>query len=223
MKLKPEQLKAINHNEGNCLVSASAGSGKTFVMINRMIRLIVEGYANVNEILAVTFTESAASDMKQKLIKDLANAVAEHQDKEKRIKENLNLVRTADISTLHSFCAKIIRTYFFTLGLQPDFKILDKVNSEEIKEKAIVKVFNKYYKSRDKEFIKFSRRYQYKRTDETLKKLIISAHNSLNSIVNKEEYLSNTLFMHTEEGYNKALKLYTDIVIKKIEEINLLS
>ena len=65
--LKPEQAQAINYDGGNLLVSASAGSGKTFVMIQRLIRLIVEKKAHVDEILAATFTEAAAFDMKEKL------------------------------------------------------------------------------------------------------------------------------------------------------------
>ena len=66
-KLKKEQLEAITFEQGNILVSASAGSGKTFVMIERLIRLVKEGKAQINEILAVTYTEAAASEMKEKL------------------------------------------------------------------------------------------------------------------------------------------------------------
>ena len=67
MRLKEEQRLAIEHGEGDLLVSASAGSGKTFVMINRAIRLILEGKARLSELLAVTFTEKAADEMKEKL------------------------------------------------------------------------------------------------------------------------------------------------------------
>ena len=67
VSLKPEQQSAIMHDDGNLLVSASAGSGKTFVMIERLIRLVQEGKAKLDQILAVTFTEAAALDMKEKL------------------------------------------------------------------------------------------------------------------------------------------------------------
>ena len=67
LKLKPEQELAINHENGNIMISASAGSGKTFVMIGRIVRLIKEKKTSVNNVLVLTFTESAASDMKRKL------------------------------------------------------------------------------------------------------------------------------------------------------------
>ena len=67
VKLLPEQEKAVLHNDGNIIVSASAGSGKTFVMIERLIRLILEGKTTVNGVLAMTFTESAADEMREKL------------------------------------------------------------------------------------------------------------------------------------------------------------
>ena len=69
MEIKKEQLEAINHRDGNALVSASAGSGKTFVMIQRVISLVLEKKANVNEILCVTFTDMAAREMKEKMRK----------------------------------------------------------------------------------------------------------------------------------------------------------
>ena len=70
-KYTKSQKKAVETIDGNVLVSASAGSGKTFVMIERLIKIILEGRAKVSEILAVTFTEAAAAEMKQKLVKNL--------------------------------------------------------------------------------------------------------------------------------------------------------
>ena len=76
-ELKKEQKTAIYHDDGNILVSASAGSGKTFVMIERLIRLIREQKTDVSGVLAVTFTESAAADMKEKLKRELAKSLIE--------------------------------------------------------------------------------------------------------------------------------------------------
>ena len=76
MELKKEQAEVIFHDEGDLLVSASAGSGKTFAMIRRLIRLVVEGKARVSEILAVTFTEKAAAEMREKLLKAMLREIA---------------------------------------------------------------------------------------------------------------------------------------------------
>ena len=107
-ELKREQSEAVFHNEGSILVSASAGSGKTFVMIERLIRLISEGKAHVKEMLAVTFTESAAADMKEKLKAALIRKINEGAT---GLAAELSEVPAADISTLHSFCSRLLRAH----------------------------------------------------------------------------------------------------------------
>ena len=120
-ELKLEQKTAIQHDNGNILVSASAGSGKTFVMIERLIRLIREQKTQVSEVLAVTFTESAAADMKEKLKRELAKSV---QKGERKLARVIAEVDTADISTLHAFCGRLIRKYFFVVGCTNGNKIV---------------------------------------------------------------------------------------------------
>ena len=115
--LTKEQEQVVFHDGKNILVSASAGSGKTHTMIERIKWLIIEKGVSINQILAVTFTESAAADMKAKLKKaltDLINKNSDGLDKGKidRCKEQIQEVATADICTMHAFCARIIRTYF---------------------------------------------------------------------------------------------------------------
>ena len=117
MELKEEQKRVVFHDEGDLLVSASAGSGKTFTVIRRLIRLIVEGKARVGEILAVTFTEKAAAEMKAKLQNALAEAIAAGNT---GLKEQFGEVYTADICTVHAFCGRLLRKYFFEAGLSPD-------------------------------------------------------------------------------------------------------
>ena len=107
-----DQRKAVIAEGRNVLVSASAGSGKTFVMIERVIRLIVEGKAEVGEILAVTYTTAAAEEMKQKLVKAIIAEINAGRDAA-RFRKALSEVPTASISTFHSFCANLIRTYFY--------------------------------------------------------------------------------------------------------------
>jgi ATP-dependent helicase/nuclease subunit A len=138
-KLKDEQNKAVLHDEGDILVSASAGSGKTFTMIERAKRLIIEKGVDVSEILAVTFTEAAAFDMKEKLKKALAeNADGENKG---RLLAQLAEIPTADISTLHSFCGRLIRQYFFIAGVSPDFKIIDEAEAAVLRAESVDKAF----------------------------------------------------------------------------------
>ena len=129
-----EQLKAVEHKSGNILISASAGSGKTHTMISRLVRLVMQENVDVNQILAVTFTEKAAFDMKEKL----KNALMKARDGDKgRLYRQIALIPTCDISTLHAFCARLIRLYFYQVGLSPDFTIADEAMSNIMRKEAI--------------------------------------------------------------------------------------
>ena len=151
-KFTPDQLKAVNSSEGNVLVSASAWSGKTFVMIKRLIRLVVEGKARVSEILAETFTEAAAAEMKQKLIAALRKEFVAGKDNSK-IRAALEEVPTASISTIHKFCADLLRRYFYEIGLDPAFRVADETVADDIRGKAVDKTFRKLYDEGNEDFL----------------------------------------------------------------------
>lgn len=126
------QQKAIVNTGHNILVSASAGSGKTKVLIERIIRKIVLQGMSVENLLVVTFTEAAAKEMKERLIKALQEKLQELNQNPKtgaanlqrHLQQQLMSVNTADISTLHSFCMRLIRSYYYLLDLDPNFRLL---------------------------------------------------------------------------------------------------
>ena len=135
-----EQQAAIDA-QGKTIVSASAGSGKTTVMIEKIVRLIKSG-AEIKDILAVTFTKKAASQMKEKLRKELIKAInAPETPAEKRaaLKKQLSEIPGADISTIHSFCSKLIRSHFFAAGVDSDFSVIaeDEADSTNLKNNAL--------------------------------------------------------------------------------------
>ena len=119
MKLTEEQLAAIE-SRGKVIVSASAGSGKTFVMIEKLANAVLNG-ADLDEILAVTFTKKAAAQMKEKLSKVLVSRIESAGENRARLKVQLSKISTADVSTIHSFCARLLRKYFYALGINSDF------------------------------------------------------------------------------------------------------
>jgi ATP-dependent helicase/nuclease subunit A len=98
-------------------------------MVERLIRLIVEKKTSVANVLCVTYTEAAATEMREKIKKAIAKKISEGVD----LTEELLLIDNADISTIHSFCSKLIRRYFFIVGLSPDFKIVDDAKAEALK------------------------------------------------------------------------------------------
>ena len=115
----PQQLKAIQTKDKNIMVSASAGSGKTTVLIARLMDLVVKDRVPIDAILAMTFTEAAASEMKKRLAASLQKAYEETKDPEERayITRQLTSIQTAHISTIHSFCLSILQEYYYMIGL----------------------------------------------------------------------------------------------------------
>ena len=119
-----EQQRAIDA-DGNLLVSAGAGSGKTAVLTARIVRLI-RGGESINSVLCVTFTNAAAAEMKKRIEKSLARAAAEAEGEEaEKLYRAARGVSAASISTLHSFCTQVLRRHFNLAGLDPAFRVAD--------------------------------------------------------------------------------------------------
>lgn len=171
MELKKEQAEVVYHDGGDLLVSASAGSGKTFTMIRRLIRLIVEGKARVSEILAVTFTEKAAAEMKEKLLRAMLKEISAGNEK---LKVQLAEVYTADICTVHAFCGRLLRKYFFEAGISQDFEIADETRAAELKNRAIDELFEELYTAGDARFALLIDRHARRRKDKELKEIVLS-------------------------------------------------
>ncbi len=201
MGFTSEQLRAIEA-EGKVIVSASAGSGKTTVMIEKIIRLITSG-VGVDEILAVTFTKKAAAQMKEKLCRALIEEINSPQtDVEKRsaLKRQLAGVPTADISTIHSYCAKLIRSHFFAADVDSGFRVIGGEDAEgrALKNAALDELLEEGYESGDEEFMHLLSSYWRKKKDTALRKIFIDTYNQLRDRADYQEFLAKNV-----EGYSK--------------------
>ena len=146
MNLTQEQRAAID-SAGKTIVSASAGSGKTFVMIRKLVAAIRDG-VDLDNVLAVTFTKKAAAQMKDKLRSAIIDAMdAADADGKAKLKLQLSKVSSASISTIHSFCAKLLRTYFYAVGIDGTFDIIsaDDAFAKQFKNRAVENLFERYY------------------------------------------------------------------------------
>ena len=163
-----EQKKAIDIRDKNILVSASAGSGKTAVLVERVIKKVIEDKVSVDKILVVTFTSAAASELKQKLINAINESIK--QDKSNYfLKKQLDNSNKASITTIHSFCLEIIRENFYKLNLDPAFSICDDINSKLLKSQAMVSVIENEYKNfKENEFGIYNLLNLYNLKDEDL-------------------------------------------------------
>lgn len=219
MPITKEQSDVINHGNGNILVSASAGSGKTHTMIERVIRLITEENVNVDEILCVTFTEAAALEMKERLKNALITKIEKTNDS--RLKVQLGEISTADISTMHAFCGRLIRSYFFAVGVAPDYKILDESDAKVIKQRSIEKTFKEFYESGEEWFYTLVDRHAVSRADAKLKETVLNAYAFCNSEADTEYLMDKSLEAYTEKGFSLLYSEYKrefDKRLKKLKE-----
>ncbi len=215
-KLTPNQEKAITSSGKNILVSASAGSGKTFVMIERIIRLILEEGVGVENILAVTFTKLAASEMKQKLVK----AVTENINKGKdvaRLKRTLAEIPTADISTIHSFCLNLLKTYFYAINVDPNFSIAEDTKINELSTEAMNSTFLELYENKDEEFLKLVRKYRSKRSDSALKGELFKLYGKSQNEAEPKAFLQRCVDLISPTTYEEYEKFIVSSLVLKIK------
>ena len=204
MGITKQQRDAIEAS-GKVIVSASAGSGKTFVMIQKLAGAIENG-VDLDSVLAVTFTKKAAAQMKEKLRKAIIDRLPT-ADKDKRIalKIQLSKIPSADISTIHSLCARLLRTYFYAVGIDGTFDIIssDDAQAREFKERAVSGMFERYYDTDDENFKTLLACYRKKRGDNYLKGLILSAYEELRINADYTALLERVDEVYTEEGFDK--------------------
>lgn len=218
MAFTPEQQDAIDA-KGRVIVSASAGSGKTTVMIEKMIRLILDGL-DVLDVLAVTFTKKAASQMKEKLKKKLIeriNAPETTVEEKKRLKAQLANVPTASVSTIHSFCSSLIRANFFETDVSGDFRIVagDDADSVALKNRALDKVFETAYSNDETgDFYKLLSVYWRKKSDNGLKKIILQVYKKLRDTADYEQELLNS-GAYDDEIFERVQALLLENVKRK--------
>jgi len=176
----PLQEQAISAQGCNVLVSAAAGAGKTSVLVERLIRRLLDPVSplELERLLAVTFTEKAAAEMKQRIRASLESA-SQAAPAEARIESQLLVLDRAQISTIHSFCLSIVRRYFYKANLDPRFRVLDENESELLRQDALTELFEALYDDAGEEgeaFRGLVDRYGGKGTDEGLQAALLRLH-----------------------------------------------
>lgn len=147
-KWNEQQLQAINSTDKNTLVSASAGSGKTAVTIERLIRLIKDG-TPVRRIVMLAFSNAVAAELKEKVSGRLIEAIREDGSDKEYLREQIDDVAMADICTVHSFCGNLIKEYFEEVGADPSYTILEPAEKEGLLDRAVDNVLAVYGEEAD--------------------------------------------------------------------------
>ncbi|MDT2602662.1 helicase-exonuclease AddAB subunit AddA [Enterococcus dongliensis] len=173
------QWQAIYDQGTNLLVSASAGSGKTAVLVRRVIEKIKRQKLSVDQLLVVTFTEAAATEMKERVQTALQEAINEEMDQELKnhFAHQLTLLPTANISTLHSFCSKVIQRFFYLIDLDPSYRMLtDDTEMILLKEDVWDELRETFYEENQEIFYRLTENFSNDRSDSGLEDLILSMY-----------------------------------------------
>lgn len=181
VKWTKEQEEAIYSEGSDILVSAAAGSGKTAVLVERIIQKLLkkDNPIDIDSLLVVTFTNAAAQEMRTRVGLALEEALAKDPTSI-HLKKQLSLLQRASISTLHSFCLDILRQYAYLIDLDPGFRIANDVENDQIKQEVIEDLFEEWYGAEDDEqehFFEVVDRFSSDRNDIEVEELILKLYN----------------------------------------------
>lgn len=186
-----EQRAAIDAR-GKTIVPASAGSGKTYVMANRYVERVVKEGADVSRMLAVTFTNKAAAQMRERIRKALTEAVAKAEGETRaRLKGQLKLLPLADICTIHAFCGRLLRTHFYLADVDPSFRIVgpDDAECRALSSRALDQTFETAYEN-DPGFSELLSVYFRKKKDRRLREIVLGLYDAARSEAGYRETLA---------------------------------
>ncbi|MGX7013748.1 helicase-exonuclease AddAB subunit AddA [Vagococcus silagei] len=207
-----KQWQAVCDEGTNILISASAGSGKTTVLVERVIQKIKAG-VNVDELLIVTYTEAAAKEMKQRIQVAVQKTINEDdltQGEMQHFVRQLSLLPTAHISTLHAFCLQVIRKYYYLIDIDPVFRLLtDETENLLLKEDVWDKLREDLFAERQESFYRLAENFSNDRNDNGLTYLIFSLHQFAMANPEPLVWLDSLSEMYAVEGKTLSdLELY---------------
>ncbi|MBQ0004817.1 MAG: UvrD-helicase domain-containing protein [Clostridiales bacterium] len=190
-----EQREAIETLDKSILVSAAAGSGKTAVLIQRIINIILKGEADVDEMLVVTFTNAAAAEMRVKLGREIKKRMQEDGADKVKLSAQLDKLYRAYISTFNSFAIRIIREFFYEVDIEPDFRVCDEVSGTMLQLQAVDSLFEEAFEKDDLieggSFRQFLRLYSNDRNENRIKEDIIAAYGKLRTMPDYFQWAHN--------------------------------
>jgi ATP-dependent helicase/nuclease subunit A len=193
-----DQWKAINVKNKNILVAAAAGSGKTAVLVNRIIQKIisVEEPINVDELLVVTFTNASAAEMRHRIGEALEKAI-DQDSGSRHLRKQLGLLNKASISTLHSFCMEVIRKYYYLIDIDPGFRIADETEAQLMRDEVMDELFEDEYGKKDNHaFFNLVDTFTSDRSDTALQEIVRSIYDFARSNPSPEKYLQDMVSMY---------------------------
>ena len=178
-----EQKQAIYKNKSNILVAAAAGSGKTAVLVERIINKIIYERIDIDRLLVVTFTNAAAAEMRERILSAIYKKIeeSENQEEQDNLQRQIILLNKASICTIDSFCLDVIRNNFYEIDVSPNFRIGDSTEVELLKQEVLEELFEEKYENQDQDFETLIKTYTSYRDDTPLKEIILKIYNFIES------------------------------------------
>lgn len=197
-----EQLNAIYEKNGNILVSAAAGSGKTAVLVERIIKLITDenNPVDIDRLLVVTFTKAAAAEMKERIGIAVAEALKKNPESA-NLKRQSVLLNHADIMTIHSFCLRVARENYNRLGIDPAFRVADDTETLLIRAEVMDRLFEEKYGSDEPEdFLYLVENYSDGTNDTKLREIVLKIFDFIRSYPDPNGWIEQQKASYKEGG-----------------------
>ncbi|GEO63254.1 helicase-exonuclease AddAB subunit AddA [Companilactobacillus nantensis] len=224
-KWTDDQIKAIENRGHDILVSAAAGSGKTTILIERILREL-KGDADhqpedIENLLVVTFTEAAAQEMKERLLTSLKKAVAttDNPDIKRHLQKQIFHVPMANISTIHAFCLSVIKKFYYVIDLDPNFRLLsDDTERLIIQEQAYDLIRDAYYGKGDADFINLTNNFTNDRSDDGLKDIVFKTYDFAITNRDTDAWLDSLVKPYQFENSFIETDFYQNEIIPQIKQ-----
>ncbi|NLZ80876.1 MAG: UvrD-helicase domain-containing protein, partial [Clostridiales bacterium] len=189
-----EQEQVIWLRDRSILVAAAAGSGKTAVLVERIITMITDENrpVDIDRLLIVTFTNAAAAEMRERIGAAIEKKIEEQPDNI-HLQKQQTLIHTAMITTIHSFCLDVIRNHFNEIDLDPSFRIGDEGELKLLKSDVLSKLLEDYYEEGSEEFFDFVESYSTGKSDSEIEEMVMKLYAFSMSHPNPEKWLSSCL------------------------------
>ncbi len=195
-KLTPQQLEAVTNRGGRLLVSAAAGSGKTKVLVDRLLGYVMDPHdpANLDDFLIITYTKAAATELRGKIAAKLTEHIARDPEN-KHLQRQMQRLFLAKISTVHGFCADVLREFAYRLDLSSDFRVADENECREIRETTLSEVLDRAYETtaEDGDFRAFVDTQGLGRDDRLVADIVLKVHDSARCHLFPEQWLQNSI------------------------------
>ena len=205
-----DQKKVIDIRDKNVLVSAAAGSGKTAVLVERIISIVTGEGGNepvdIDKLLVVTFTRAAAGEMRERVLKALEKKALE-QPLNEHLRKQMTYIHNAKITTIDSFCSDVVREHFSQIDLDPAFKVGDTGELTLLRSDVVGNVLEANYERGEEGFLKFIDIYSGTKSDSDIEDIILKLYDFSQSYPYPEKWLESLVDSYREENAGKWLEL----------------